>query len=613
MARSLYLSAWHLTGTAAGETRAWLANQIGFLYRQDGKYDSALFFYRHAGSIAKEGNHHAEEIDAYKGIAESFQKLSSRDSAHFYLQKAIVIAQDRKFYDLEASLYSTSGNIYRDENRLQESLSDYIKSATFYDSLVSDPFGLSKVLANIANIHNMLRNHDKALEYLAQSTEIAEEHSFERGLAYNHQLAGRIYRTKNELPKALQEYQQALSAYEKIGDKYIMVEVFLGIGNIYYDMGNFQKALLQYKKGLALAKEISAKMLMAYNYSAMGYAHYSLKNRTLSSAYMDSTRVVATQTKNFNLVMDAYEILAAVEQEQQHFKKALDYTERFIRIKDSLTTNQNRTAIQEIEAKYESNKKNAAIALLKKDQEIQGAALQRGKIIIVGVTGALLAAIAIGVLLLNRSRLISETKRQVEIERMRNQIARDLHDDIGSTLSSINIISQVALKDEKTAAIHFQRIHDHSARIMENMSDIVWSIHPGNDSMERVIVRMKEFCGEILEPKDIRYDFENMDMLSGPTLDIEARKNLFLVFKEIINNAAKYSKADHVKISLNRNRLAWRMDISDNGIGFEPLTNTSGNGLNNIRRRAEAMGATVNIITSPGKGTRLVMEVKDIT
>jgi len=311
--------------------------------------------------------------------------------------------------------------------------------------------------------------------------------------------------------------------------------------------------------------------------------------------------------------MDAYEILAAVEQEQQHFKKALDYTERFIRIKDSLTTNQNRTAIQEIEAKYESNKKNAAIALLKKDQEIQGAALQRGKIIIVGVAGALLAAIAIGVLLLNRSRLISETKRQVEIERMRNQIARDLHDDIGSTLSSINIISQVALKDERSAAIHFQRIHDHSARIMENMSDIVWSIHPGNDSMERVIARMKEFCGEILEPKDIRYDFENMDMLSGPTLDIEARKNLFLVFKEIINNAAKYSKADHVKISLNRNRLAWRMDISDNGIGFEPLTNTSGNGLNNIRRRAEAMGATVDIITSPGKGTRLVMEVKDIT
>ena len=82
-------------------------------------------------------------------------------------------------------------------------------------------------------------------------------------------------------------------------------------------------------------------------------------------------------------------------------------------------------------------------------------------------------------------------------------------------------------------------------------------------------------------------------MLSEITWDSEARKNLFLVFKEIINNAAKYSKADHVKINMNRNHRAWRMDISDNGIGFEPLTNTSGNGLNNIRRTAASRGRTL--------------------
>src|SRR5688572_14792778 len=216
-ARSFYLSAWQLHKKATGETLAWLANELGHLYKLDGKYDSALFFYHQGESIAK-GNHPEEEIDAYRGIAESFQSLSLGDSAHFYLHKAIVIAQDRKFYAMEAGLYSTSGNIYREENKLQESLSEYIKSATFYDSLVSDPFGLSRVLSNIANVHNILGNHDKALEYLAQANEVAEEHSFDRGLAYNHKLAGRIYRQKKELSKALEEYQLALASYEKTGD-----------------------------------------------------------------------------------------------------------------------------------------------------------------------------------------------------------------------------------------------------------------------------------------------------------------------------------------------------------------------------------------------------------
>ena len=105
---------------------------------------------------------------------------------------------------------------------------------------------------------------------------------------------------------------------------------------------------------------------------------------------------------------------------------------------------------------------------------------------------------------------------------------------------------------------------------MENMSDIVWSIHPGNDSMEKVVVKMKEFCGEILEPKDIGYSFENVELLSGISLDIESRKNLFLIFKEIINNAAKYSQATQINIVFHKNHKGWRMDIADNGKGFDP-------------------------------------------
>jgi signal transduction histidine kinase len=124
---------------------------------------------------------------------------------------------------------------------------------------------------------------------------------------------------------------------------------------------------------------------------------------------------------------------------------------------------------------------------------------------------------------------------------------------------------------------------------------------------------MKEFCGEILEPKDIAYSFENVELLSGISLDIESRKNLFLIFKEIINNAAKYSEATRITIVFCKNHNGWRMNIADNGKGFDSQVAKKGNGLINIRKRAEAMNAGLNLKTNPGEGTTVGIEIEDIT
>ena len=615
-AKGQYLRAWKISENQDATKKAWLLNEIGHLYHIESNYDSSLFFYRQGLSTSVAARHAEEEVGAYQGIANNFLRLAIKDSAHLYLEKALSVSQQHKLYTEEAGLYNDLGNVYQDEKNLKESLSHYIKSANLYDSLANDPMGLSKALSNIANTHYLLGNYDRALEYAEQANSIAKKISFHRGIAYIHKLAGRIYRKKKSLERALLEYQLAWASYHRTGDKYSMSEVSLGIGNLYYDLEDFAKALIEYKKALAFAKEISAKTLVAHSYSAIGFANYALKQWKHATAYMDSTRILAAETKNAYLVMDAYDILARIESEQHQYKHALEYKEKYIDMKDSLVAAENRTTVEEMEAKYQNDRKSAAIELLKKDQEIQTTALQRNKIIIAGGIAAFVATIVIAVLLLNRFRLLNRTKRQIEIERMRNQIARDLHDDIGSTLSSINIISQLALKDdvgEKPVTSHFQRIHDHSARIMENMSDIVWSIHPGNDSMEKVVVRMKEFCGEILEPKDIVYSFENVELLSGISLDIESRKNLFLIFKEIINNAAKYSQATAISIVFHKNHKGWRMDIADNGKGFDPQAAKKGNGLINIRKRAEAMNAAINLLTNPGEGTTIAMEVKDIT
>src|SRR6185436_18271898 len=97
-------------------------------------------------------------------------------------------------------------------------------------------------------------------------------------------------------------------------------------------------------------------------------------------------------------------------------------------------------------------------------------------------------------------------------------------------------------------------IVDQSAKMMESMSDMVWSINPDNDTVQKTIVKMKEFSAEILEPKNIGYQFQVDETLNDVSLDVAKRKNLFLIFKEAINNAAKYSESTFININISQSQ-----------------------------------------------------------
>ncbi|MEO7311688.1 MAG: two-component regulator propeller domain-containing protein [Chitinophagaceae bacterium] len=199
------------------------------------------------------------------------------------------------------------------------------------------------------------------------------------------------------------------------------------------------------------------------------------------------------------------------------------------------------------------------------------------------------------------------------MEKVRNRIARDLHDDMGSTLSTINILSEMAKRkvqtDTQKTSEYIEKISDNSQRMMEAMDDIVWSINPINDNMQRIVARMREYATNILEAKDIAYQFKADESLNDIKIDPEKRRDLFLIFKEAVNNLAKYSKCDHAHIAIKMHRKNVVMLIEDDGVGFDTHIADSGNGLTNMKKRAELLSGRLEIKSSPGKGTRVIMEV----
>ncbi len=195
-----------------------------------------------------------------------------------------------------------------------------------------------------------------------------------------------------------------------------------------------------------------------------------------------------------------------------------------------------------------------------------------------------------------------------KLDNIRHTIARDLHDDMGSTLSHIRMMSErEAMRNASNPS--FQNIADKTAEVMSNMSEIIWSINPRNDSLKNIIGKIQEFAIDTLEPLGIEILFDIDDLPNNIKLNPENRRHFYLIFKESINNAAKYSKASEVSFAFKLEKGKMIAKFADNGLGFDPLLISKGNGLKNMASRAQALHGKIDIETT-NKGTTISLILK---
>jgi len=206
----------------------------------------------------------------------------------------------------------------------------------------------------------------------------------------------------------------------------------------------------------------------------------------------------------------------------------------------------------------------------------------------------------------------------IKLQAVRNNIARDLHDDIASTMGSINIYSEIAsdkIKQQQPVIAEeiLQKIGGASRQMIEKMSDIVWSIDSTNDYLENLADRMESFCEMTLTPLGINFQFRQNAALSGISLPMDKRKNIFLVFKECIHNILKYSACKNVIIAIEIHQNKLKMTITDDGKGFDLKNGKAhnGNGLRNMQQRTVAMRGKLNIRSVIDEGTtvELLLEI----
>ncbi len=206
--------------------------------------------------------------------------------------------------------------------------------------------------------------------------------------------------------------------------------------------------------------------------------------------------------------------------------------------------------------------------------------------------------------------IIYRVKHLLDIERFRTKLAADLHDNIGSSLTEISILSEVISKRLESATEDVKKslkmISNNSRNLIDNMSDIVWLVNPKRDSLYDLILRLRDTYTELSSYASISFRSENIKSLEKVSLSMEHRQHLYLIFKEGINNCITHSNCTEISLDAFIKGKKLEMILKDNGKGFDINEDFSGNGLENMKRRAKTIGGSVNILSTKGEGTTLM-------
>lgn len=200
-----------------------------------------------------------------------------------------------------------------------------------------------------------------------------------------------------------------------------------------------------------------------------------------------------------------------------------------------------------------------------------------------------------------------------KLQVMRNTISTNLHDDIGASLSNIHILTvltQRNISNPANATSYITKAGDEIQRISESLSDIVWNINPKYDDLDQLFIRMKRYAADMFDGKNIRADLNFPDTTEKLSMPMDQRRDFYLIFKEAVNNLVKYSDATKAIVKVTTDHHMIHLEVSDDGKGFDEGTMRYGNGMENMKQRAEKWKAMLVVRSAPTQGTSILLDMK---
>lgn len=199
-------------------------------------------------------------------------------------------------------------------------------------------------------------------------------------------------------------------------------------------------------------------------------------------------------------------------------------------------------------------------------------------------------------------------QQNLEIFSVRNRLHRDLHDDIGATLSSVKAYSEI-LRDNPDNPVIAELISTNSSEMLERLEVIAWATNPEHDNFKSLKSKMVKFASPLCHSKNVEFIIDSNNIHEEMVMSGDVRQNIFLIFKEVINNMIKYAEATRCNTDMSVSNKHFNLQISDNGKGFDGTVKGTGEGCKNIKKRTENLSGKLLIESSTGAGTVITMKL----
>lgn len=588
--------------------------------------DSALRYGNEALKIA-------QEIDDRQLIAQSLSDLGAiyfvkgeiDKSLELYGQSLNIREEDGDKEGM-ASLHFKIGGAYYRKLELEKSMSYFLKSLYYYEKTNNENV-IANLHSNIAVVYTALHNYAKALDYLISAEAYFEQNKLDAQLANNTLSMGNVYSSLQDTVQAINHYKKTIEIAERAHHFITEATAYNNLGAIYTELGQHRRAIEYIQKALEIrtrekldSDAASANITLAINYTKLGEFNRSKALLLNSLGHFEQTGYSEkTSTVYFQLI-PAYAGLGKMD-------SVFHYMDRYTQNQSALLNDKVIEVSNELETKYQTEKKEQQIEILNQETAIQRLRLRQRGLFLLAALGVMLAGAVTFYFIFKQRKLTAEARLQQEInrqqeratravldaeERERRRIASDLHDGVGQILSAALLNLNYMNKSVQVGELPDRQVVDNALQLVKDSYDEMRSI--SHQMMPNALLKaglassIKEFLDKI-DSKQMKIDLDVVGL--DERLDEQTETVLYRTIQESVNNVVKHARASKLTIQLVKDDEGISVTVEDNGKGFDTrsLDESKGIGLKNIRSRVALLNGSVEVDSSPGRGTLTAIHI----
>ncbi|MGZ3881855.1 MAG: tetratricopeptide repeat protein [Flavisolibacter sp.] len=548
-------------------------------------------------------------------------KASFEEALHLALQH-IEMASQINNASLKMKAFNEAANEYEYQGNYEPATEYYLK-ALQYAARLGDKKMQRMLNNNLGSVFLALKDYTTGYSYSSRACELSKEagDSVTMSNCLVNMGVAELYQKK--YPQALQHLDEAEQVGYRIPDMTLVADALSDKGLVYLARHDLKEAAASYQKQKLIADKYNLPYEKMYSLFQLAMVEKERGHFQNANNYASHAIAIGERQGTADELMEMYDSMSVIKQRIGDLKSALYFKNKYVVLDDSLRNQKVETNIHQLNIQYRTAQKDKKIAEQNLSLEKVKTAIERKNMwIFISLTGITALAVILFLSLRsyrNKQKLYGQqlltlqkehevatlTAKMQAREEERDRIAREMHDDVGSALTTIIYLTEdLKVENMETAIGSADKIASTASSVVEKMNEIIWSMNPDHDTLNDLIAYTRRHCAEFLRDHELPYELDIPETIADLPLSGEQRRNIYLVIKEALHNIVKHAHATKVRITFRQNGQTLNVVICDNGQGLGKAS-PFGNGIKNMQRRVENIGGDFKIESGTGTTVNL--------